>query len=62
MMPGCLARIIPVAVVLAIVLWFLQSPESVAGLITAGLNLIGSGADSFGRFMNALIPSIEGLF
>lgn len=50
------------AITLAIILWFLQSPESVAGLITAGLNLIGSGADSIGRFMSALVPSIEGLF
>lgn len=61
-MQGCLARIIPVAIVLALILWFLRYPESVAGLITAGVDLIGSGADSFGRFMAALVPSIEGLF
>ena len=62
MFQGCLARLIPVAIILALLLWFLRSPESVAGLITAGVDLIGSGADSFGRFMNALVPTFENLF
>lgn len=62
MFQGCLARIIPIAVILALVLWFLQAPESVAGLITAAVGLVESGADSFGRFMAALIPTFENLF
>lgn len=62
MFQGCLAKIIPAAVVLALVLWFLQSPESVANLITAAIGLVESGADSFGRFMNTIVPSLENLF
>ena len=59
MFQGCLARIIPVAITLAIILWFC-SHRSHGGLID-GLNPI-TGADSIGRFMSALVPSIEGLF
>lgn len=50
------------AIILALILWFLRSPESVAGLITAGINLVGSGADSLGRFVSALTPTISNLF
>ena len=62
MIQGCLSRIIPIAIVLALVLWFLRAPESVAGLITAGVNLVGSGADSLGRFVTALTPTVNNLF
>lgn len=62
MFQGCLSRIIPLAIVLALILWFLRSPESVAGLITAGIDLVGSGADSLGRFVSALTPTISNLF
>lgn len=62
MFQGCLARIIPWAIILAVVLWFLQSPESVAGLIDAGVELIKSGANSFSRFVSALTPTITNLF
>lgn len=62
MLQGCLARIIPIALILGVILWFLRSPESVAGLITAGITLVGNGADSFGRFVSALTPTISNLF
>lgn len=61
MLQGCLARIIPLAIIGALILWFLRSPESVAALIGAGVDLVVDGADSIGRFITALTPTINGL-
>lgn len=60
--PEFISRLFPWAIALALVLWFLQSPESVAGLIDAGVELIKSGANSFSRFVSALTPTITNLF
>lgn len=62
MIRGFFARLIPLAFVLILVLWFFRAPESVAGLINSAFGLVGSGADALGRFATALTPTINGLF
>lgn len=55
------ARLIPLCVLLVLVLWFFRAPESVAGLITGAVGVIGEGADALGRFATALTPMLDGL-
>lgn len=62
MIRGCLAQLISIAIVGALLLWFFRHPESIANLIGSGLGLVASGGDALGRFANALVPAVDGLF
>lgn len=61
MIRGFFARLIPIVVVAVLVLWLFRAPESVAGLLVAGVGLVGDGADALGRFATALTPAFDGL-
>ena len=61
MLRGCVARLIPILVIGALLLWFLRSPESVAGLIGSAIGLVTDMADSMGRFVTSMTPVIDGL-
>lgn len=51
---GCLGQIITWFIIGSIVLWFIQSPESVAGLFNGFFGLAGDAGNAIGRFMSAL--------
>ena len=63
-MGGCLMRIVSgtatAIAVLAVLLWLLNSPESVANLIGLGFGLAARIADAFGLFMNQMVAEIDG--
>ena len=61
MIRGCLAQIISIAIIAALVLWFFRAPESVAGLIIGFFGLVTGGADALGRFASSLAPLFDSL-
>ncbi|MFJ9558346.1 hypothetical protein ACIRPH_31450 [Nocardiopsis sp. NPDC101807] len=61
MFQGCLGRIVTWIVIIAVGLWVLRYPESLAGLFGVGLDLASGGGDSFGRFMTAMVAELDGL-
>lgn len=61
MLRGCLAQLLTVFVVGAIILWFFRAPESVAGLIVGFGDLVVGAGDALGRFATALQPLMSGL-
>lgn len=61
MIRGCLGQALTWGLILAVVLWVLKYPESVAGLVGTGLDLVVAGAESLGRLMNALVGEVNGL-
>jgi len=53
--------LIPICIFALFVLWFFRAPESVANLIGGFIGLLAGGADSIGRFVNAMTPVLNGL-
>lgn len=51
---GCLGQIITWFVIGSLVLWFIQAPESVAGLFNGFFGLVGDAGSAIGRFASAL--------
>lgn len=51
---GCLGQIIMWFIIGSIALWFIQAPESVAGLFNGFFGLAGEAGNAIGRFMSAL--------
>ncbi|GAA1454219.1 hypothetical protein [Nocardiopsis tropica] len=61
MFQGCLGRIVAALGALALILWLLNYPESVANLFGFGFDLAAKGGDSFGVFMNRMVAELDGL-
>jgi hypothetical protein len=51
---GCLGQLISVFIIGSLLLWFVQAPESVAGLVNGFGGLIVSAGDAIGRFASSL--------
>nr|WP_012954651.1 hypothetical protein [Nocardiopsis sp. 90127]ABD48727.1 pSQ10.4c [Nocardiopsis sp. 90127] len=62
MIRGCLSQLITWGLILAVALWVLRHPESVAALISGAVGLVVSGADAIGGLVNALTPTLNNLF
>ena len=61
MFQGCLGRIVSALAILAVGLWMLNSPESVASLFGFGFDLAATGGNSFGQFMDSMVAELNGL-
>ncbi|WP_344175704.1 hypothetical protein [Nocardiopsis sp. CA-288880] len=47
--------------IVAVILWILRHPESVAGLAGAAIGLVVDGGDAIGTLVTALTAEVDGL-
>ncbi|GAA0972872.1 hypothetical protein Q7689_00015 [Nocardiopsis tropica] len=61
MIRGCLMQLITWGFIVAVILWILRHPESVAGLAGAAIGLVVDGGDAIGTLVTALTAEVDGL-